>query len=154
AAATAAGVVVCNTPGILDETTADLAFLLILAGSRRSSEAEAVLRAGRWTGFHMDEFLGRDVYGATLGLVGYGRIGRAVARRDGAAPPHRLGHRRHPPRPVPPGLRLGPGRAGRRAPGERPQPGGTFAPRHRTIKLNMRLRVRLPDRHRAAHLPR
>src|SRR5438445_12850832 len=80
-AATAAGVVVCNTPGILDETTADLAFLLILAAARRTSEAEAVLRTGRWIGFHMDEFLGRDVHGATLGLVGYGRIGRAVARR-------------------------------------------------------------------------
>ena len=80
-AATAAGVVVCNTPGILDETTADLAFLLILAAARRSSQAEATLRAGRWTGFHVDEFLGRDVHGATLGLVGYGRIGRAVARR-------------------------------------------------------------------------
>src|SRR5207248_3144392 len=63
------------------ETTADLAFLLILAATRRSSEAEAVLRTGRWTGFHMEEFLGRDVHGATLGLVGYGRIGRAVARR-------------------------------------------------------------------------
>jgi glyoxylate reductase len=80
-AATAAGVVICNTPGILDDTTADLAFLLILAASRRSSEAEAALRAGRWTGFHMHEFLGRDVHRATLGLVGYGRIGRAVARR-------------------------------------------------------------------------
>ena len=80
-AATAAGVVVCNTPGILDDTTADVAFLLILAASRRASEAEATLRAGRWTGFHMDEFLGRDVHGATLGLVGYGRIARAVARR-------------------------------------------------------------------------
>jgi glyoxylate reductase len=79
--ATDAGVVVCNTPGILDETTADLTFLLILAAARRSSEAEATLRAGRWTGFHVDEFLGRDVHGATLGLVGYGRIGRAVARR-------------------------------------------------------------------------
>jgi glyoxylate reductase len=80
-AATAAGVVVCNTPGILDETTADLAFLLMLAAARRTSEAEAVLRAGRWTGFHIDEFLGRDVHGAALGLVGYGRIGRAVSRR-------------------------------------------------------------------------
>jgi glyoxylate reductase len=80
-AATAAGVVICNTPGILDDTTADVAFLLILAASRRSSEAEATLRAGRWGGFHMEEFLGRDIHGATLGIVGYGRIGRAVARR-------------------------------------------------------------------------
>lgn len=80
-AATAAGVVICNTPGILDDTTADVAFLLILAASRRASEAEATLRAGDWVGFHMEEFLGRDVHGATLGIVGYGRIGRAVARR-------------------------------------------------------------------------
>ena len=80
-AATAAGVVVCNTPGILDDTTADVAFLLILAASRRASEAEAALRGGRWVGFHMEEFIGRDVHGATLGLVGYGRIAQAVARR-------------------------------------------------------------------------
>src|SRR5581483_3931486 len=72
-AATAAGVVVCNTPDVLDETTADLAFALILAAARRTSEAEAALRSGRWTGFHIDEFLGTDVHGATLGLVGYGR---------------------------------------------------------------------------------
>src|SRR5581483_11958262 len=59
-AATAAGVVVCNTPGILDDTTADVAFLLILAAGRRASEAEATLRTGGWEGFHMEEFLGRD----------------------------------------------------------------------------------------------
>jgi len=81
AAATELGVAVCNTPGVLDETTADLAFLLILAASRRSSAAEADLRAGRWTGFHIGDFLGVDVHGATLGVVGFGRIGRAVARR-------------------------------------------------------------------------
>ena len=81
AAATAAGVAVCNTPGVLDETTADLAFALILAASRLLSEAEADLRAGRWPGWDIGQYLGRDVHGATLGLVGYGRIGRAVARR-------------------------------------------------------------------------
>ncbi len=81
AAATEAGVVVCNTPGLLDETTADLAFGLILAAARRFSEAEADLRAGRWAGWEIDQYLGRDLYGATLGLVGYGGIGRAVARR-------------------------------------------------------------------------
>jgi glyoxylate reductase len=75
------GIAVCNTPGVLDETTADLAFLLILAASRRASDAEADLRGGRWTGFHINDFLGVDVHGATLGIVGYGRIGRAVARR-------------------------------------------------------------------------
>ncbi|MCJ7671215.1 MAG: D-glycerate dehydrogenase [Acidimicrobiia bacterium] len=81
AAATEAGVVVCNTPGVLDETTADLAFLLILAASRLASEAEADLRAGRWLGWGVNQYLGRDVHGATLGLVGNGRIGSAVARR-------------------------------------------------------------------------
>jgi glyoxylate reductase len=81
AAAHELGVAVCNTPGVLDETTADLAFLLMLAAARRASDAEADLRAGRWTGFHIGDFLGVDVHGATLGLVGLGRIGRAVARR-------------------------------------------------------------------------
>jgi glyoxylate reductase len=81
AAATEAGVVVCNTPGMVEETTADLAFALILAASRRLAEAEADLRAGRWTGWEIDQYLGQDIHGATLGLVGYGGIGRAVARR-------------------------------------------------------------------------
>ena len=71
----------CNTPGVLDETTADLAFLLILAASRLASTAEADLRAGRWSGWGINEYLGRDVHGATLGVVGFGRIGQAVARR-------------------------------------------------------------------------
>jgi glyoxylate reductase len=81
AAAHEHGVVVCNTPGVLDETTADLAFALILAAARGTSTAEADLRAGRWPGWGITQYLGRDVYGATLGVVGYGRIGRAVARR-------------------------------------------------------------------------
>ncbi len=81
AAATEAGVVVCNTPGMVEEATADLAFALILAASRRLSEAEADLRAGRWHGWEIDQYLGRNVHGATLGLVGYGGIGQAVARR-------------------------------------------------------------------------
>jgi lactate dehydrogenase-like 2-hydroxyacid dehydrogenase len=81
ATATELGIAVCNTPGVLDETTADLAFLLILAACRRATDAEADLRAGRWPGFHIGDFLGVDVHGATLGIVGYGRIGRAVARR-------------------------------------------------------------------------
>ncbi len=80
-AATGAGVVVCNTPGVLDETTADLAFALLLAAARRMSEAEADLRAGRWHGWGVTQYLGHDVHVATMGLVGYGRIGRAVARR-------------------------------------------------------------------------
>jgi len=81
AAATAAGVAVCNTPGVLDETTADAAFLLILAASRLASEAETDLRGGRWSGWEITQYLGRDVHGATLGLVGFGRIARAVGRR-------------------------------------------------------------------------
>jgi len=80
-AAAAAGVAVCNTPGVLDETTADLAFLLILSASRLAATAEADLRGGRWHGWGVNQYLGRDVHGATLGLVGYGRIGKAVARR-------------------------------------------------------------------------
>jgi glyoxylate reductase len=75
------GIVVCNTPGVLDETTADLAFLLILAAARRAWEAESDLRAGKWPGWDIDQFLGRDVHGAVLGVVGFGRIGQAVARR-------------------------------------------------------------------------
>jgi glyoxylate reductase len=81
AAAAARGIAVCNTPGVLDETTADLAFLLILAASRLASTAEADLRSGRWKGWGIDQYLGRDVHGATLGMVGFGRIGQAVARR-------------------------------------------------------------------------
>jgi glyoxylate reductase len=81
ATASELGISVCNTPGVLDETTADLAFCLLLAAARRTSDAEADLRQGRWTGFHINDFLGVDVHGATLGVVGYGRIGQAVARR-------------------------------------------------------------------------
>ncbi|HET9728925.1 MAG TPA: D-glycerate dehydrogenase [Acidimicrobiia bacterium] len=81
AAARERGIVVCNTPGVLDETTADLAFLLILAAARLGSTAEADLRTGRWHGWGITQYLGRDVHGATLGVVGYGRIGQAVARR-------------------------------------------------------------------------
>ncbi|MFM8303912.1 MAG: 2-hydroxyacid dehydrogenase [Actinomycetota bacterium] len=81
AAAAARGIAVTNTPGVLDETTADLAFLLILGAARLASEAERDLRAGVWDGWEITEYLGVDVHGATLGIVGMGRIGRAVARR-------------------------------------------------------------------------
>ncbi|HEY6532254.1 MAG TPA: D-glycerate dehydrogenase [Acidimicrobiales bacterium] len=80
-AAAELGITVCNTPGVLDETTADLAFLLALAASRLASEAEADLRTGRWTGWGVNQYLGQDVHGRVLGVVGWGRIGRAVARR-------------------------------------------------------------------------
>jgi glyoxylate reductase len=80
-AATAMGITVCNTPGVLDDTTADLAFLLILTATRMASDAERDLREGRWTGWGFGTHLARDVHGATLGLVGFGRIARAVAQR-------------------------------------------------------------------------
>ena len=80
-AADAHGIAVSNTPGVLDESTADLAFLLILAAARRVWEAESDLRAGKWSGWDVDQYLGRDVHDAVLGVVGFGRIGRAVARR-------------------------------------------------------------------------
>jgi glyoxylate reductase len=75
------GIAICNTPGVLDQTTADLAFLLVLAATRLASEAERDLRAGRWEGWGFTDHLARDVHGSVLGLVGYGHIGRQVARR-------------------------------------------------------------------------
>jgi glyoxylate reductase len=95
-AASRLGVAVCNTPGVLDETTADAAFLLILAASRLASEAERDLRGGAWAGWGINEYLGNDVHGATLGLVGYGRIGKAVARRASGFGMQVLHHTRHP----------------------------------------------------------
>ncbi len=77
----AMGITVCNTPGVLDETTADLTFLLILTATRLGTDAERDLREGRWTGWGFGTHLARDVHGATLGLVGFGRIARAVAQR-------------------------------------------------------------------------
>ena len=81
ASARALGIAVCNTPGVLDATTADLAFLLILAATRNTTEAEDDLRHGRWNGWGFTTHLAHDVHGATLGLIGYGRIARAVAQR-------------------------------------------------------------------------
>jgi glyoxylate reductase len=75
------GIAVCNTPGVLDDTTADLAFLLILTATRNTSTAEDDLRHGRWHGWGFGTHLAHDVHGQTLGVIGYGRIGRAVARR-------------------------------------------------------------------------
>ncbi len=81
-AATERGIVVTNTPDVLTETTADLAFALLLAIARRVVEADAYMRAGQYTRFELfPEMLGVDVYGKTLGIVGLGRIGTAVARR-------------------------------------------------------------------------
>jgi glyoxylate reductase len=81
AACTKRGVVATNTPGVLDETTADFAWTLMMAVARRLGEGEALARSGNWTGWDLDQLVGTDVWGKTLGIVGFGRIGRAMARR-------------------------------------------------------------------------
>src|ERR687890_1078604 len=80
-AATERGLVVTNTPGVLDETTADVAFMLLLAAARRLGEGERLLRAGGWEWWGPKQLMGRDVWGKVLGIVGFGRIGQAVGRR-------------------------------------------------------------------------
>lgn len=79
--ATRRGILVGNTPGVLTETTADLAFALLMAAARRIGEGYDFVRAGKWDTFKPMELLGLDVHGATLGIIGMGRIGIAVARR-------------------------------------------------------------------------
>lgn len=74
-------VVASNTPGVLDETTADFAWTLLMAIARRVLEGDRLVRSGQWTGWNLDQLCGGDVWGKTLGLLGFGRIGRAVARR-------------------------------------------------------------------------
>jgi glyoxylate reductase len=81
AAATLRGVMLTNTPGAMDDTTADFAWSLILATARRLTEADRLVRSGKWTRWRFMDFLGRDIYGKTLGICGFGRIGRGVARR-------------------------------------------------------------------------
>jgi lactate dehydrogenase-like 2-hydroxyacid dehydrogenase len=81
AAARARGITVTNTPDVLTEATADLAMLCLLAAARRASEGEALIRTGQWAGWTPTQLLGRELNGATLGIVGMGRIGQAVARR-------------------------------------------------------------------------
>jgi glyoxylate reductase len=80
-ACTKRGVVATNTPGVLDETTADFAWLLMMAVARRLGEGEQLARSGNWKGWNLDQLCGADVWGKKLGLVGFGRIGRALARR-------------------------------------------------------------------------
>ena len=80
-ACTARGVLVTNTPDVLTETTADFGFALMMAAARRMAESEHYLRAGRWTKWRYDMFTGSDVHGATLGILGMGRIGQGIARR-------------------------------------------------------------------------
>ena len=81
AAATARKILVCNTPGVLTETTADLAFALLMAAARRLVPADAYTRAGKWKTWEPMLLLGQDIHDATLGIVGLGRIGAEMARR-------------------------------------------------------------------------
>lgn len=81
-AASRAGIIVTNTPDVLNETTADFAWALLLATARRVTESEHWLRAGKWEKWRYDGFLGADVHGSTLGIIGMGRIGQAIARRS------------------------------------------------------------------------
>jgi glyoxylate reductase len=99
AAATAAGVCVTNTPDVLTEATAELAFALLIAVARRIGEGERLVRSGTWTGWALDQLIGLGLTGRTLGVVGFGRIGQALARRA-----HAFGSRPRlrPPRPRPP----------------------------------------------------
>src|SRR5690606_35616239 len=77
----AAGVAVSNTPEVVTEATADIAMMLVLMAARRASEGERLLRAGGWTGWNPTQLLGTHVGGKVLGVIGMGRIGRAIARR-------------------------------------------------------------------------
>ncbi len=98
-ACTERGIVVTNTPDVLTESTADLAFALMLAAARRMSEAERVLRSGEWPGWGPLQFLGADLYGKQLGIYGMGRIGQALAER---AAGFNMRIIYHTPRPLPP----------------------------------------------------
>jgi glyoxylate reductase len=80
-ACTERNVAVTNTPGVLDETTADFAWTLLMAVARRLVEGDRMARSGAWTKWNLDQLCGTDVWGKTLGIIGLGRIGRAVARR-------------------------------------------------------------------------
>src|SRR6202030_3335419 len=75
------GVAASNTPGVLDETTADFAWTLLMAAARRLIEGDALARSGGWKGWSLDQLCGADIWGKTLGILGFGRIGRAVGRR-------------------------------------------------------------------------
>ncbi|MFY0628009.1 MAG: D-glycerate dehydrogenase [Reichenbachiella sp.] len=80
-AATARKIPVTNTPGVLTDTSADMAFTLLVSTARRIVEGDSFLRTGQWNGWGPLQFLGADIYGATLGIIGLGRIGKAVAKR-------------------------------------------------------------------------
>ncbi len=80
-AATRRGVMMTNTPGVVDDATADLTWALILSAARGVAFADKTIRAHKWKRWRMMEFLGQDIYGKTIGIIGFGRIGRGVARR-------------------------------------------------------------------------
>jgi glyoxylate reductase len=80
-ACTKHGVIATNTPGVLDETTADFTWTLLMAVARRLVEGDTYARSGGWKGWNLDQMCGADVWGKTLGIIGFGRIGRALARR-------------------------------------------------------------------------
>jgi lactate dehydrogenase-like 2-hydroxyacid dehydrogenase len=82
-ACTSRGIMATNTPGVLDDSTADLAWTLMLAAARRITELERRVRNGEWTGWRLKQWLGVDVHHATLGIFGMGRIGQAIAKRAG-----------------------------------------------------------------------
>jgi gluconate 2-dehydrogenase len=93
-ACSARGITVTNTPGVLDDSTADLAWSLMLGAARRITEVERKVRAGEWTGWRLKQWLGTDVHHATLGIVGMGRIGQTIARRAGGFEMRVLYHNR------------------------------------------------------------
>ena len=95
-ACAARGIVVTHTPEVLTEATADMAWALLMATARRVTEAEQWLRAGHWQRWAWDQFLGADVHGSTLGIVGMGRIGCAIARRARGFGMSLLYHNRRP----------------------------------------------------------
>jgi glyoxylate reductase len=94
AAASARGIMVTNTPGVLTETTADMAFALLMACARHVPQSERWLREGKWEKWALQQWLGKDVHGATLGIVGMGRIGAAVGRRASGFGMHLAYHNR------------------------------------------------------------
>ena len=81
AAATRLGILVTNTPGVVTESTADFAWALLMAAARRVAEGDRFVRSGHWKVWKLQMLLGHDVYGKTLGIIGFGNIGKAVARR-------------------------------------------------------------------------
>jgi lactate dehydrogenase-like 2-hydroxyacid dehydrogenase len=96
AAATRRGVLVTNTPGVLTDTTADMAWALMLGVARRVPESDRFVRAGKWTGVYWSQLMGTDVHGGTLGIIGLGRIGQAIARRAQGFGMRVLYHKRTP----------------------------------------------------------